>query len=155
MMLTTKTRYGTRAMFDIAYNSTGLPIPIKDIAKRQEITVRYLEQILNSFRNAGLLKSERGPGGGYLLAKDPSEITVGDIVRAIKEPLDLVCCVSAEPGDPRACHRAEQCVTRPIWQAASKKIESYFDSVTIADLCEDARKKGVKKESNHPFEYNI
>ncbi len=72
-------------------------------------------------------------------------------MRAVDEPLDLVCCVS----DAEACDRADQCVTRPIWQEASRKIKTYFNTVTIADLCEDARKKGVTKESSHPFEYNI
>ena len=155
MFLTTMTRYGTRAVFDIAYNALGLPVNVSDIAKRQEIPVRYLEQIFHKLKKADFIQSKKGPSGGYVLTKDPSEITVGDIVRAVDESLDLVCCVSAEPGEPQACLRAEQCVTRPVWQEVSRRIKDYLDTVTIADLCEDAKKKGVKKDSNHPFDFNI
>jgi len=145
------TRFGTRAVFDIAYNSSGLPVQVKDIANRQEIPLRFLEQIFNRLKKADFINSVRGPGGGYELIKDPKEITVGDIVRAVDESLDVVCCVS----DSKACDRADQCPTRPIWQEASRKVKEYFDTVTIADLCEDACKKGIKQDLNHPFEYNI
>jgi len=151
MMLTKMTRFGTRAVFDIAYNSSGLPVQVKDIANRQEIPLRFLEQIFNRLKKADFINSVRGPGGGYELIKDPKEITVGDIVRAVDESLDVVCCVS----DSKACDRADQCPTRPIWQEASRKVKEYFDTVTIADLCEDACKKGIKQDLNHPFEYNI
>jgi Rrf2 family protein len=151
MMLTKMTRYGTRAVFDIAYHSSGLPVRLNDIAKRQEMPVSFLEQIFHKLIKADFIKSKKGPAGGYVLIKDPSEITVGDIMRAVGEPLELVCCVS----DTKACTRVEQCVTRPIWKAASNKIRDYFNTVTIADLCNDAKKKGVKKDSNHPFDYNI
>ena len=151
MILTKMTRFGTRAVFDIAYNSSGLPVQVKDIAHRQELPLKFLEQIFHKLKKADFINSVRGPGGGYELTKDPSEITVGDIVKAIDEPLDLVCCVS----DTEACGRGEQCVTRPIWQETSKRIKEYLDTVTIADLCEDAQKKGVKKDSNHHFDYSI
>jgi Rrf2 family protein len=151
MKLTKMTRYGTRVVFDIAYHSSSLPVQVKDIAKRQEMPVRFLEQIFHKLIKADFIQSKKGRGGGYILTKDPSEITVGDIVRAVDEPLDLVCCVS----DTKACDRAEQCITRPIWKEASKKIEDYFNTVTIADLCEDAEKKGVKKDLSHLFDYNI
>jgi Rrf2 family protein len=151
MMLTKMTRFGTRAVFDIAYNSSGSPVQVRDIAKRQEIPLRFLEQIFHKLKKADFIKGERGPSGGYVLTKDPSEITVGDIVRAVDESLDVVCCVS----DTKPCHRADQCVTRPIWQEASRKIKDYLDTVTIADLCEDACKKGIKQDLNHPFDYNI
>jgi Rrf2 family protein len=151
MILTKMTRYGTRAVFDIAYHSSGLPVHVKDIAKRQELSVKHLEQIVHKLKKADCIKSVRGPHGGYVLTKDPSEITVGDIVRAVGEPLDLVCCVS----DDRTCHRADQCPTRPIWEETSRRIKEYLNRVTIADLCEDAKKKGVEKDMNHPFDYQI
>ena len=96
MRLTTKSRYGTRAIFDIAYNSAGMPLQIKDISKRQEIPPRYLEQIFHKLKGANIINSVRGPGGGYVLARDPSKITVGDIVKAMKEPIDPVFCVEDE-----------------------------------------------------------
>ncbi len=151
MMLTKMTRFGTRAVFDIAYNSSGLPVQVKDIAQRQELPLKFLEQIFHKFKKADFIKSQRGKHGGYVLTKDPSEITVGDIARAVDEQLDLVCCVS----DTGTCQRTEQCPTRPVWEETSRRVQEYLDSVTIADLCEDACKKGVKQELNHPFDYNI
>ena len=94
MLLTKMTRYGTRAVFDIAYHSSGSPVHLRDVAMRQEMSVKHLEQIFHKLKKADFIKSERGPTGGYSLIKNPREITVGDIVRAVDEPLDLVCCVS-------------------------------------------------------------
>ena len=155
MKLTTMTRYGTRAVFDIAYHSVGLPVSVQEISTRQEIPIRYLEQIFHKLKKAKLLKSKKGPSGGYVLAQAPEKITVGDIIRAVKEPLDLVLCVTAETENGMDCHRAEQCVTKPVWEKAGRLIKDYFDSITITELCENARLKDVKKESSHPFDYSI
>ena len=113
MKLTTMSRYGTRAIFDIAYNSTGFPVQVKDIAERQQIPIKYLEQIFHKLKKTDFIKSERGPGGGYVLTKDPGEISVGDIVKAVKEDTDLVSCVCDSsderktlfPGRP-VCHKS-------------------------------------------------
>jgi len=128
MRLTTMSRYGTRAIFDIAYNSKGSPVQVKDVAERQQIPIKYLEQIFHKLKKADFIKSERGPGGGYLLTKDPHEI-------------DLVACVwdSSENGTP--CTREGDCVTRSVWKEAARLISEHFNSVTIADLCQDAKKK--------------
>ena len=145
MMLTKMTRFGTRAVFDMAYNSSGLPVQVKHIVKRQNLPLKFLEQIFNKLKKADFIKSQRGKHGGYVLTKDPREITVGDIVRAVDEPLDLVCCVS----DTKTCNRAGQCPTRPVWEETSRMVQEYLDTVTIADLCEDACQKGLKQELNH------
>jgi len=155
MRLTTKSRYGARAIFDIAYNSAGMPVQIKDISKRQEIPPRYLEQIFHKLKGANIINSVRGPGGGYVLARDPSKITVGDIVKAMKEPIDPVFCVDDGSENNKECNRSEQCVTKQIWKEAGEKITKYFDSVTISDLCERAKNMGVKKDMKHPFDYSI
>ena len=155
MKLTTMSRYGTRAVFDIAYHSIGLPVQVKDIAERQQIPVRYLEQIFHKLKNTDFIKSERGPGGGYVLTKEPNEITVGDIIKAVKEDTDLVSCVCSSSEDGAPCSRKGQCVTRSVWQKAARQISEYFNSVTMADLCEDASKKNIKRETHHPFEYSI
>ena len=84
MKLTTMSRYGTRAVFDIAYNSMGLPVQVKDIAERQQVPIKYLEQIFHKLKKTDFLKSERGPEGGYVLTKDPDDITVGDIIRGVQ-----------------------------------------------------------------------
>ena len=138
-------------MFDIAYHSSGSPVHLRDVARRQEMPVKHLEQIFHKLKKADFIKSERGMYGGYSLTKDPSKITVGDIVRAVGEPLDLVCCLS----DTRICERLEQCPTRPIWQETSRRIKEYLDTVTIADLCEDACRKGLKQDLDNPFDLNI
>ena len=155
MKLTTMSRYGTRAVFDIAYNTTGLPVQVKDIAERQQIPLKYLEQIFHKLKKADFIKSERGPGGGYVLTKDPNEITVGDIIKAVKEDTDLVSCVCSSSEDGIPCSRESQCVTRSVWQKASRQITEYFNSVTMADLCEDASIKKIKRETHHPFAYSI
>ena len=155
MRLTTMSRYGTRAIFDIAYNSTGSPVQVKDVAERQQIPIKYLEQIFHKLKKADFIKSERGPGGGYLLTKDPHEITVAEIIKGVQEDTDLVACVcdSSENGTP--CKREGDCVTRSVWKEAARLISEHFNSVTIADLCEDAKKRNLKPESSHTFEYNF
>lgn len=155
MKLTTKSRYGARAIFDIAYHSSGRPVQIKEISKRQEIPQRYLEQIFQKLKRANIVKSVRGPGGGYVLAKDPKKITVGDIIRAMKESMELVFCVGNENGSSKRCSRTEQCVTRLVWEEAGEKIAKFFNSVTISDLCEKATTMGIKKDMKHPFDYSI
>lgn len=154
MRLTTKSRYGARAIFDIAYHFAGVPVQIKDISKRQEISQRYLEQIFQKLKRANVVKSVRGPGGGYILAKDPNKITIGDIIKAMREPIDPVFCIDDKTKKNKNCSRAKQCVTRLIWREAGEKVTEFFDSVTIYDLCEKARNMGVKKDM-HPFDYSI
>lgn len=155
MRLTTKSRYGVRAIFDIAYNYAGMPVQIKDISKRQEIPLRYLEQIFHKLKKSKIVKSVRGPGGGYVLTRDPNKITVGDIIRAMRESMELVFCVDNENGSSKRCSRAEQCVTRLVWEEAGEKIAKFFNSVTISDLCKRARNMGVKKDVKHKFDYSI
>jgi len=155
MRLTTKSRYGVRAIFDIAYNSAGIPVKIRDISKRQEIPPRYLEQIFHKLKQSKIVNSVRGPGGGYVLTRDPNKITVGDIIRAIKETIYPVRCVAKKNEYNKRCSREEQCVTRQIWIEAGEKITEYFNSITIADLCKRARNMGVKKDVKHKFDYSI
>jgi len=148
MKLTTMSRYRTRAIFDIAYHSTGLPVQVKDIAERQQIPIKYLEKIFHKLKQTDFIKSERGPGGGYVLTKDPGKIMVGDIIKAVKEHTDLVACVCDSADKAKPCVREDQCVTRSVWREAARQITEYFNSVTIADLCEDARRKNVKMLEN-------
>ena len=155
MRLTTKSRYGSRAIFDIAYHSAGRPVQIKDISRRQEIPQRYLEQIFQKLKKAKIVKSIRGPGGGYVLAKDSKEITVGDIIKAVREPIDPVFCVDNENKPNKKCSRADQCVTRLIWREAGERMTAFFDSVTINDLCEQGKSMGIKKDVKHPYDYSI
>ncbi len=151
MRLTTKSRYGTRAIFDLTYNFAGRPVQAKDISKRQEIPLRYLEQIFRQLKQANIVKSVRGPAGGYMLAKDSKKITVWDIIKAVREHIDVVYCVD----DVKKCNRAKQCVTRSVWKEAAGIIKKTFNSVTVDDLCKKGKEIGIKKDVKHPFDYSV
>jgi Rrf2 family protein len=141
-----------RAIFDIAYHGGGNGVQIKDIARRQEISPRYLEQIFQKLRNRGILVSKRGPSGGYSLAKVPEEITVGAIIRVTEGGLEPVFCVRPEKSG-KHCDRITECVTRLIWKEAGEKLEDFFDYVTIQDLCEKAEILGIRKEDSQGLTY--
>lgn len=155
MRITTTSRYGVRALFDVAYHGGGQPTQIKDIARRQKISQRYLEQIFNKLLKAGLLKSRRGPRGGYMLSRDASEISVGDIIRAAQGPIVPVRCLSEEEEEKNQCDIVQSCITRHIWKETQTLLVDYYDSVTIAGLCSIARKQGVSRELDHKYMYFI
>jgi Rrf2 family iron-sulfur cluster assembly transcriptional regulator len=154
MRLSTKSRYGVRAVFDIAYHGGGAGAQIKDIARRQVISPRYLEQIFQKLRDAGILISKRGPMGGYSLAKSPEEIKVGDIIRVTEGGLDPVFCVQPKKSG-KVCDHIAECVTRPIWKEAGERFEDFFDSITIQDLCRKAEILGIQREYSQGVKYYI
>jgi len=146
---------GVLALFDIAYHRNGERTRTSEIAARQGLSRGYLEQVCQRLKRANLVKSVRGPAGGYVLARAVGEITIGDIIRAADGPIQLVRC--GEEGSLRGyCERIHSCVARDVWKAASNLLMSSFDSVTLADLCEMARAKGVKRASEgREFTYFI
>ena len=154
MKLSTQSRYGVRAIFDIAFNSDGLDTQVKDISRRQGISPRYLEQIFQKLKRGGILGSKRGPTGGYFLNKKPEEITVGEIVRITEGQLDPVRCLDAEDTS-KPCTRSGECVTQVIWNEAGKRLKEYFDSLTIRDLCNMAKEMGMKRELDQKLMYYI
>ena len=154
MRLSTQSRYGVRAIFDIAYHSEGLETQVKNISKRQGISQRYLEQIFQKLKRGGIIGSKRGPRGGYFLNKKPEEITVGEIVQITEGGIDPVLCVNPE-NSSQPCEKSGDCVTRKIWNEAGKRLREYFDSVTIKDLCNMAHEMGIKKELDRKFMYYI
>ena len=149
MRLSTKSRYGLRALFDIAYNSGTLPAQIQDISRRQQISPRYLEQIFQSLKKAGILKSKRGPQGGYIIAKPLKDVTVKDIVKATEGDLLLVDCT---PGKRRkkksGCTFDGSCVTQTVWTEASSRLEELFAATSLALLCERGEAMGLAPESD-------
>jgi len=136
--LSTRGRYGLRAMLDIAINQGDGPITLHSISERQGISVGYLEQLMVPLKKEGLIRSVRGAQGGYLLAREPEKITVGDIIRALEGPIAPVACVSED--FPEECDRAEGCVTRLVWAKVRDSIAEVLDSLTLADLIEEANK---------------
>jgi Rrf2 family protein len=155
MRLSTKSRYGLRALFDMAYHAGTLPAQIKDISRRQNISPRYLEQIFQDLKKAGLLKSRRGPQGGYYLARKPHEITVMDVINATEGEMALVDCVKTGKRGQKACEFDNQCITQQVWAEASRKLNEYLGTVTIKDLCDKGSELGLEKELDHRFMYFI
>lgn len=133
MKISTKGRYALRLMLDLAQNNTGEPIRIKDIAARQGISDKYLEQIISTLNKAGYVKSIRGPQGGYRLTKDPVWYTVGKILRLTEGSLAPVACLDDEVN---ICERQDTCATLKLWQMLNKAISDVVDQVTLADLVE-------------------
>ena len=154
MRLSTHTRYGVRAIFDIAYHSEGLETQVKDISRRQGISQRYLEQIFQKLKRAGIIGSKRGPSGGYFLSKKPENITVGEVIRVTEGGIIPVLCVNPD-NSTQPCERSGECVTQIIWNEAGKRLKEYFDSITIKDLCNQAQEMGLKKHLDKRFMYYI
>jgi Rrf2 family protein len=144
MKLSTKSRYGVRAIFDIAYHNSGRPTQARDVARRQEVPLRYLEQIFQELRRAHLVDAKRGPKGGYFLSRTPESITLGDIVRAVQGPIDLLS--GGEQNTP---------IWPNIWTELGQKIGAVFDGVTIKDLCNRGEALGVHRGDGEPHMYFI
>lgn len=155
MRLSTKSRYGLRALFDIAYNSGMSPTQIQDISRRQEISPRYLEQIFQSLKKNGILKSKRGPQGGYYLSRSPELITVQEIIQSTEGDVMLVECASTKRKKKESCTFSGHCVTQIVWNEASALLNDYLGNLTLKDLCDRGQSLGVKKEQDHRFVYYI
>jgi Rrf2 family protein len=137
MKISTKIRYGTRAMLELACHYGEGPIELKEIAKRENISIKYLEQVINPLRAGGLVKGIRGSKGGYSLAKPPSEICLYDVIETLEGPLNLIECLS----DLKACQKVPSCVTRDIWKEVSEAIFKIFCSVTLEDMVNRKKEK--------------
>ena len=138
MKISTKGRYALRLMLDLAQNSRGEAVALRDISARQEISTKYLEQIVSTLSRAGLLKSSRGAQGGYRLTRQPEEYTVGEILRITEGELAPVACLDT---DAEPCPRADDCLTLPFWKGMEKAIEDYVDHVTLKDLLSQQKQK--------------
>ena len=132
MKLSTKGRYSVMAIVDLAGHSRGRPISLAEVAERQEISLSYLEQLFAKLRRAGLVKSVRGPGGGYLLGRDPGEMRISDIILAVDEPIRATRCM---PGQPFGCRgNRTRCQTHDLWEELGNQIYLYLSSVTVSDV---------------------
>ena len=137
MKLSTRVRYGTRAMLDVALQGSEEPVHLKDIARRQEISKKYLEHLTSRLEAAGLLRSIRGAGGGISLARPASEIKLSQIFQTLEGPIALVECVD----NPRWCPRSSRCATRDIWMQMGHLLSDFLESQTLEDLCCQQREK--------------
>lgn len=130
LRLSTKTRYGLRAVIDLAENYGKGPIMAEAIAKREEISKNYLEQIMDALKKSGIVRSVRGAKGGFVLTRHPSEIKVGEIVEALEGPISLIDCLS----DPFLCERSKNCLARSFWERFRNNISDFLNSWTLENL---------------------
>ena len=151
--LSNKGRYAVRALFDIAFYNEGRPTQVKDIAERQGIPPRFLEQIFQDLKRASIVGSKRGPQGGYSLARAAAEIRLGDVVRALEGPIVLG---EREAGGkkPRGGGESRR-VTEAVFRDLSARVEECFDSVTIADICTRAEQLGLRRPGSQRYVYVI
>ena len=134
MMISTKGRYALRVMIDLGQNSKDNYVSLKDVAKRQDISMKYLEMIVSMLNKGDMVKSLRGKAGGYKLARAPKDYTVGSILKLTEKTLAPVMCI--EEG-PEYCEGSQECITLPLWQKLNHVINDYLDSVTLEDLIEN------------------
>ena len=146
MKLSTRSRYGTRLMLDMAQHYREGPLQLGDIAKRQEVSVKYLEQIIIPLKKAHYIESLRGRKGGHILTKPPEEITVGEIVALLEESSGLVKCAK----DTTVCERADICPTRLLWKEAYEAMFDRLEATTLADLVERAKDMESKRLNHVP-----
>ncbi len=140
MRLSTKGRYGTRLMLHLAINYGGKPVLLSEVAKQQEVSLKYLEQLVRPLKIAGLVKAERGFRGGYMLSRHPSKITLAQIIKALEGEVNIVECVSSG-----GCKRIDFCVTRDIWKELADKMADFLNNITLQEMVERSHKKEDKK----------
>ena len=138
MRLTTKGRFAVTAMLDLALHGSDGPVTLAGISERQKISLSYLEQLFGKLRRRALVESVRGPGGGYNLAREPSRVSVADIVRAVEEPLDSTQC-----GGRENCHGDQRCMTHDLWEELNTTVYDFLAGVTLSQLVERQRTKPV------------
>lgn len=140
MKISTKGRYALRMMLDLAEHREDGYIALKDIAERQEISKKYLEQIVPILNRSDLLRTNRGNQGGYMLVKAPNKYTVGEILRLTEGDFAPVACVGKNPEE---CHRSSECPTLPVWQGLYKVITEYLDGITLQDILDSQNARNV------------
>lgn len=132
MKLTSKGRYAVTAMLDVALHAQKGPVPLAEISERQGISLSYLEQLFSRLRKAELVSSVRGPGGGYLLGKEPNEIAVGMVIAAVDESVDATKCHGSN-----GCQGGTRCLTHTLWKDLSNRISGFLDGITLGELMTD------------------
>jgi Rrf2 family protein len=142
MLFSTRTRYGLRAILDIALHYKGKPVLLREIALREGISIRYLENIFVKLRTAGILASSKGRGGGFCLSRDPAHIHLLDIIEVLEKDISFSTCTE----DASSCRRSEYCISREAWIGINKSFKRSLDAITIADLI----KKHARKDELRP-----
>lgn len=136
MRLSSRSEYGVRAMVELAASHGGGPVSIREVAEREGIPEKYLEQLFSKLRKAGLVKGSRGSGGGYMLTREPHTISVGDVMRAVDGPISVCGCTGEGAADGGGCAKKGSCAAHPVWDKLQKGIVSILDSTALSDLAE-------------------
>jgi len=138
MKITTRSSYTVRALLDLAQNSVdGRPVRLSDISRREGISHAYLEQLFNRLKKVEVVRGRKGPGGGYILAKDPAQILMGDVIKAVEGEEKLFLCTE-EHSDGESCQRYPGCTTHLLWEKLSASFQDYLNSISLSDLLEGA-----------------
>ena len=139
LRLSTKGQYGVRALYEIANGYPDRPVTIREISEKQDVSVAYLEQILNKLRRAGFIRSIKGPGGGYILNKSPEEITIASILKELEGPFAITSCLDPDEG----CIRVDSCVTHLLWKSLGEQIDAFLNTITLNNLLSGDFQKGL------------
>jgi len=150
MRLTTKGRYAVTAMLDLAFHSQQKPVTLTDIATRQTISLSYLEQLFARLRKAGMVKGVRGPGGGYKLSREASDINIADIIGAVDEELDSTKC-----GGKANCQDDQPCLTHDLWMGLSDQIRNYLKGISLGELLTRQPVSDVANRQDHKIEHLV
>ncbi len=150
MRLTTKGRYAVTAMLDLALHSEGGPVSLSDISRRQEISLSYLEQLFARLRRNGLVKSTRGPGGGYSLSQQADDIAVGEVILAVDENVDSTQC-----GGNENCQGENKCLTHSLWCELSQEIQDFLGGITLGQLMSKASVQAISQRQDNKIEQRI
>jgi len=146
MKLSTRTRYGLRALVDLAISGTGQPVQLKDIAERQQISLSYLEHLINPLISAGIIKSTRGARGGIVLVKPPEQVKLNKIIEILEGPLAPVDCLM----DTKSCPRSGLCATQDLWNEMKQAMENVLESTSLQDLVNSQKNKAASA-GNHMY----
>jgi len=147
MKLSTRARYGLRAIVDLATYYNTKPVMLKDIAKRENISLKYLEQIMIKLTGAGIVQGIRGLKGGFVLSKPANEITLYEIIKALEGSLSPVGCID----QPKLCKKFNDCVTKFVWQKLKNAISDVLNSITLEDIVQQKKEKNLKNKSSEYF----
>lgn len=151
MRLSTRSRYGTRMMIDLAQHYDDGPVQMRDISERQNVSMKYLEQLVIPLKRAKFIRSVRGPKGGHMLARPPEKIRVGEIVRVLESQSCLVVCVE----NPDACEKYGDCPARDLWDAATRAVYEKLDTVTLSDVACTRKGPGSKTVTSSEVELTL
>lgn len=155
MRISSKATYALRALFDITYHNLGRPTKVDQICAREDIPARFLEQIFQDLKAAGLVGSKRGPSGGYFLLRHPEAVTIGDVLRAVDGGLEHPCCFATDEEIRSNCALTSKCVTAAVWRDVTHQIDAVLDSVTLSDLSLKGAVLGVSRGCDASFIYTI